>query len=91
MKGGGVVGDEGFLTIFCPDGQLVVVDPVLRENAFDRRGGEFGIREELFAVRAQQFSAGTSGEGHHFIVDVGDNSLRVGHHEGIDARLDQGV
>jgi hypothetical protein len=64
---------------------------VLGEHPFDRRGGQVRIGKELLAVCADELSTGSTRQRHHLVVDVRDDALRIGHHEGIDARLDERV
>ncbi len=89
MKGCRVVGNHGFGAIVGAHGKLIVADLVFTEHPLDRGVGTCGVGEEVFAGRTDQFVAGSPGQRHHLFVDVGDDALRVGHHQRINVRFDQ--
>src|SRR5579862_1167582 len=91
VEGRGVVGHDSFFAVLGPHGQFVVADLVLGENTLDRGVGPNRIGKEILARRTDQFVARAPRERHHLLVHVRYDALRVGRHEGVDVRFDQGA
>jgi hypothetical protein len=89
VEGGRVVGHDRLGAVLRPDGELVVAHLVLGEHALDGLVGPARIGEEVLARGADQFLPGAAGQRDHLLVDVADDALGVGRHEGVDIRFDQ--
>ncbi len=86
-----IVGHDRFFTILGAYGQFIITHFVLGKNAFDRSVGTVRIGKEFFAGCANQFITRASGERDHLLIHIRDDALRIGHHECIDIRFDQGA
>ena len=53
------------------------------------RIGAGRVGEKVLARHANQFVPGAAGKRHHLFVDVGNDALRIRHHQRVDVRFDQ--
>ena len=91
VEGGGIQGHHGFLAVPDAHGELIVGDLLVAQHEFDDCLGPLGIGEVFLERRADQFVAGAVGERLHLFVDVGDDTGRVGGHQGVDIGFEQGA
>ncbi len=91
VEGRGVVGDHRLLTVAGTGGQLIVGDRLLAQHSLDAGLGAGRVGEAVLERGADEFVPGAAGERFHLLVDVGNDARRIGGHQGVDVRLDQGA
>ncbi len=87
----GVVADERLAACLGAGGELIVGDPAFAQHQADALVSSFRLREVAVETGPDQFFSRVLGQQDHLLVDIGDDAKRIGRHDGVDVRLDQGA